>query len=65
MSDYRLDEIYQARLSHRIAQEIEALAAGQAKDYADYRARCGRINGLRVASQEHREAIRQLHTEEE
>ena len=49
MSDYRFYDMLRAQLNEEITAKAGDVAIGIATDYADYKLRCGRIEGLREA----------------
>lgn len=53
-------EVLQKDIDDQINMISESLAAGHAKDYAEYREMCGRIRGLRYAQQANDALARRL-----
>lgn len=55
----RLEQLAQKRIDEAIAGEMETMAKGGLKDFADYRYHAGRIAGLRAT----KELLAQAHTD--
>ena len=63
--DTRVLEVISSQIDDQVTEIQEHLGTGQAKDYAEYRELCGKVNGLLLARRYIKDLQRNLEQDED